>query len=142
MTQITDLSVKTARENQKKKEVFMKKIFVFILAIMVVGVFASASFAFTADQGHGGAGDGYIELGNTNLVRVQLSANVEAKYGYTTTDGEGADYAASTYNSKGNGKVFATGSNSNTVVYKDGQGSIANPPDFVFGTVPSGWSTY
>ena len=117
----------------------MKKIFMFILAIMVGGVFASTSFAFTIIGSDGSGGE--ITLGATDTVTVKLSANVKARYGYIVAAGD--DYAASAYNGKGKGRVFAIGSAAGTIYYKPGVNALENPPNFTEGTTTySGWSTF
>ena len=113
----------------------MKK-FVSVLGILVL--LSVNSFAFTSSYSKGNEGDGEILLGTQDKAVVVLSADVQAKYGYVTNAGD--DYAASTYASKGRGRVFASGSWVGNIYYKNGK-SLSDPPDFKEGTVDySGWT--
>jgi len=121
----------------------MKKLFVLLIAVSLMSVFSAKSYAaasFTSDEGTMTKGK-YIELGNTDKVKVKLSAGVEATYGYVVK--EGSDYAAATFNDKGTGREYATGSAVSTIYYKTGVTSLGNPPNFQEGTEDySGWSTF
>ena len=86
----------------------MKKIFVLFLAIFIMALFSTASLADALDK------TGTISLDSGNKADVDLSANVIASY-YS----DGTTYAAATYNPKGTGREYGTGSTTTYMWYKE-----------------------
>ena len=95
----------------------MKKILILFVSVCAIAFLTSGAFAFT--------------LGGTKKTDIGLSANVDAGY-YGGTDG--SSYVADTYNPKGNGKVYATGSAYSKTYY------TPTTSKFVSGSTASGLS--
>ena len=109
----------------------MKKIFVLFLAVLIVALFSTASFASCKT----GQTD-KIPLDSGGKADVKLSANVEASY-----CSNGSSYAAVTYNSKGMGRSYGTASDTTYIYYTTGDKtsgwSATNASDAKF---TSGWT--
>ncbi|AEA33706.1 hypothetical protein [Hippea maritima] len=96
----------------------MKKILALFMSVCSMAFFASGVYAFT--------------LGGTDTTDINLSANVEAGY---YGGGDGSLYIADTYNPKGNGKVYGTGSAYSKIYY------TTTTSNFVSGSNASGLSS-
>ena len=104
MTQITDLRRKNL---QKKQEVFMKKILLFLLAIFVMALFSAPAFADATTDGVMGS--------SPHDTSVKLSANVKSSY---LGGALGVSYAATTFNPKGTGRAYGTASDTTYIMYE------------------------
>ena len=87
----------------------MKKFFVLFLSIFAIAYFSMPAFAGSAVNK-----EGTIALDSGGNADVGLSSNVIASY-YS----DGSTYAAATYNPKGTGKDYGTGSETTYIWYKE-----------------------
>ena len=111
----------------------MKKILVLFLAILAT-VVLSVSVLAAANLTCGSTGSGKVQLGSGNNTSEEfgLSAHVTASYCSSTGD----SYVAATYNDKGVGRVYGTGSGTSNIYYKSGNDPTVNSST----SFDSGWT--
>jgi len=94
----------------------MKKIFAVFLAIFAMAYFSMPAFASSTNATGESSSNGSLTMGSgTNSTSINISASVMANY-YSA---DGTNYAADTYNPKGNGKAYGVSSGSTVITYQD-----------------------